>query len=145
MKTLQQYFATQSVIDHIVRADATDLTATRFYIHPNADGETLTFSVVGNVLFPHQPENDWDVCLDFSQALVLLKAGFNLSRGAWTELGMVEYWLSFTDTHFEVAEHITKTTHPGTGNIEIGWNPSREDLFAKDYFVVLQPPLFPFR
>ncbi len=81
----------------------------------------------------------WDRRLDFSQALVLLKAGYSLSRRAWSVLGMVEYWLLYTDRFFDVEQHLTKTTHPGTGNIEVGWNPSREDLFAEDYFVVLQP------
>ncbi len=35
MKTLQEYFVAQPVIDHSVRADATGVTETRFYIHPN--------------------------------------------------------------------------------------------------------------
>lgn len=56
MKTLEQFFrdaAAVGVIDFSLRATVVDAERVTFYLHPHGkDGETLDFTVTGNVLTP---------------------------------------------------------------------------------------------
>ncbi|CAO3428679.1 hypothetical protein [Azospirillum argentinense] len=55
-KTLEQFFrdaASASIIDFALRATVVDGERVTFYVHPHGkDGETLDFTVTGNVLTP---------------------------------------------------------------------------------------------
>jgi hypothetical protein len=53
VKTLQDYLLTNGT-QHVLVSTTDDQGNTSFYIHPTASGQTLDFTVLGNILLPMQ-------------------------------------------------------------------------------------------